>query len=303
MNHRTRFALTFFIFLGATAAYAQDTSSGVVAAARLETIWSELEDEIELRRHDKEALKLLAAYRRDRASGVPRRGPNGSIVFPFGASRVRIICAPLRVCDIALQPGASVTGVHLGDPVRWSVAPAQTGTGPGRTLHALIKAHATNLDTNLVIYTDRRVYHLDLISRRKDHMPLVSFSYPEESRMAWQAYLNEKREEGSDVAMELDRVSIEDIHTNYEISGDTPSWRPVAVYDNGQKTCIRMPQGLHTTEAPALLLQERKKTRIVNYRVRDGCYVVDRLFDKAVLISGVGKEQQRVEIDRTRRKR
>ena len=303
MNHRTRFALTLFIFLGAGTAYAQDTPSDVVAAARLETIWSELEDEIELRRHDKEALQLLAAYRRDRASGVPRRGPNGSIVFAFGASRVRIICAPLRVCDIALQPGESVTGVHLGDPVRWSVEPAQTGTGPGRTLHALIKAHATNLDTNLVIYTDRRVYHLDLISRRKDHMPLVSFSYPEESRMAWQAYLNEKREEGSDVAMELGRVSIEDIHTNYEISGDTPSWRPVAVYDNGEKTCIKMPQGLHTTEAPALLLQERKKTRIVNYRVRDGCYVVDRLFDKAVLISGVGKEQQRVEIERTRRRR
>lgn len=303
MNHRTTFALTLGIFFGAGTTYAQDTSSGVVAAARLETIWSELEDEIELRRHDKEALRLLAAYRRDRASGVPRRGPNGSIVFAFGASRVRIICAPLRVCDIALQPGESVTGVHLGDPVRWSVEPAQTGTGTGRTLHALIKAHATNLDTNLVIYTDRRVYHLDLISRRKDHMPLVSFSYPEESRMAWQAYLNEKREEGSDVAMELGRVSIEDIHTNYEISGDAPSWRPVAVYDNGEKTCIKMPQGLHTTEAPALLLQERKKTRIVNYRVRDGCYVVDRLFDKAVLISGVGKEQQRVEIERTRRRR
>ena len=134
-------------------------------------------------------------------------------------------------------------------------------------------------------------------------MPLVSFSYPEESRMAWQAYLNEKREEGADVAMDLGRVSIEDVHTNYEISGDKPSWRPIAVYDNGKRTCIKMPQGLSTTDAPALLLQERKKTRIVNYRVRDGCYVVDRLFDKAVLISGVGKEQQRVEIDRTRRKR
>ena len=303
MHQKAAFTLTLSIFLGSSPVYAQDTSSGVVAAARLETLWSELEDEIELRRHDKEALRLLAAYRRDRSSGQPRRGQDGSIVFPFGASRVRIICAPLRVCDIALQPGESVTGVHLGDPVRWSVEPAQTGTGVNRTLHALIKAHATNLDTNLVIYTDRRVYHLELISRRKDHMPLVSFSYPEESRMAWRAYLQDKRGEGADVAMELGRVSIEDVHTNYEISGDTPSWRPIAVYDNGERTCIKMPQGLRTTEAPALLLQERKKTRIVNYRVRDGCYVVDRLFDKAVLISGVGKEQQRVEIDRTRRRR
>jgi type IV secretion system protein VirB9 len=304
MHHRATFALAItVVFGGGNTSAAQDASGGVVAAARLETIWSELEDEIELRRHDKEALRLLAAYRRDEASGQPRQGENGSIVFPFGASRVRIICAPLRVCDVALQPGEIVTGVHLGDPVRWSVEPAQTGTGPGRTLHALVKAHAVNLDTNLVIYTDRRVYHLDLISRRKDHMPLVSFSYPEESRMAWQAYLVDTREEGADVAMELGRVSIEDIHTNYTIRGDDPSWRPVAVYDNGAKTCIKMPRGLSKTEAPALLLQERKKTRIVNYRVRDGCYVVDRLFDRAVLISGVGKEQQRVEIERTRRRR
>lgn len=303
MNHRVPFAFTLLVLGSAGTVHAQGASSEVVTAARLETIWSELEDEIALRRHDKEALRLLSAYRRDRSAGKPRQGQNGSIVFPFGASRVRIICAPLRVCDIALQPGEVVTGVHLGDPVRWSVEPAQTGTGPGRTLHALVKAHAVGLDTNLVIYTDRRVYHLDLISRRKDHMPLVSFSYPEESRMAWQAYLEDKREEGSDVAMELGRASIEDVHTNYEISGDSPSWRPVAVYDNGEKTCIKMPRGLRTSDAPALLLRERKKTRIVNYRVRDGCYVVDRLFDKAVLISGVGKAQQRVEIERIRRRR
>ena len=68
MDHRAVFALALTIFFASNTSSAQDTSSGVVSAARLETIWSELEDEIELRRHDKEALKLLAAYRRDRAS-------------------------------------------------------------------------------------------------------------------------------------------------------------------------------------------------------------------------------------------
>jgi hypothetical protein len=32
--------------------------------------------------------------------------------------------------------------------------------------------------------------------------------------------------------------------------------------------------------------------------VRQGCYVVDRLFDRAVLISGVGRRQQRILIER-----
>ena len=55
--------------------------------------------------------------------------------------------------------------------------------------------------------------------------------------------------------------------------------------------------------APVLLLEERKQMQIVNYRVRDGCYVVDRLFQKAVMINGVGKHQQRVEIRKEPEKR
>ena len=43
--------------------------------------------------------------------------------------------------------------------------------------------------------------------------------------------------------------------------------------------------------------------QLVNYRVRDGCYVVDRLFEKAVMINGVGKHQQRVEIQKKHEKK
>ena len=35
---------------------------------------------------------------------------------------------------------------------------------------------------------------------------------------------------------------------------------------------------------------------MVNYRVRGNYYVVDRLFDQAVLLAGVGREQDRVTI-------
>jgi len=167
----------------------------------------------------------------------------------------------------------------------------------------VIKPHAVSLETNLVIHTDRRVYQLELVSRKTDHMPLVSFSYPEDALQAWEAYLASRRDESAEVAMELGRASIEDVNTDYEISGDEPPWRPRAVYDNGEKTCIKMPQGLTRTEAPVLLLEERKQMQIVNYRVRDGCYVVDRLFEKAVLINGVGKDQQRVEIRKTHEKK
>ncbi len=135
---------------------AQESSGGVVSAARLEAIWSDVEEEVRLRRHDKDALQLLRNYGIHKDIDKPRRGPNGSIVFPFGATQVRIICAPLRVCDVALEPGEIVTGMHIGDRGRWGILPADVGKGPMATTHVVIKPHAMNLETNLVILPCRR---------------------------------------------------------------------------------------------------------------------------------------------------
>ena len=38
------------------------------------------------------------------------------------------------------------------------------------------------------------------------------------------------------------------------------------------------------------------KTELVNFRVDGSRYIVDRLFDKAILVVGVGKKQTRVTI-------
>ena len=37
---------------------------------------------------------------------------------------------------------------------------------------------------------------------------------------------------------------------------------------------------------------------MVNYRVKGDTYIVDRLFDRAALLLGVGKHQEKVEITR-----
>jgi len=43
------------------------------------------------------------------------------------------------------------------------------------------------------------------------------------------------------------------------------------------------------------------KQEMVNYRVKDDMYIVDRLFEKAELILGSGKKARKVEIDRERK--
>ena len=59
---------------------------------------------------------------------------------------------------------------------------------------------------------------------------------------------------------------------------------------------IQMPTTTKSSEAPALLVAAGDGSEMVNYRVRGDYYVVDKLFDQAVLVSGVGREQDRVSI-------
>jgi type IV secretion system protein VirB9 len=60
-----------------------------------------------------------------------------------------------------------------------------------------------------------------------------------------------------------------------------------------------MPPEIQHREAPALLvLGTDGKSEMVNYRVQNQTYIVDRLFDRAQLILGAGKKAQKVEINR-----
>ena len=53
---------------------------------------------------------------------------------------------------------------------------------------------------------------------------------------------------------------------------------------------------MKSSEAPALLISAGGGTQMVNYRLAGDYFVVDRLFDQALLVSGVGRQQDRVTI-------
>ena len=59
---------------------------------------------------------------------------------------------------------------------------------------------------------------------------------------------------------------------------------------------IQMPPEMKSSEAPALLVNAGGGTQMVNYRVKGNYYVVDRLVTDAILVSGVGRDQDRVTI-------
>jgi type IV secretion system protein VirB9 len=83
---------------------------------------------------------------------------------------------------------------------------------------------------------------------------------------------------------------------SYLIAGPEVHWKPVQAFNDGTHVFIQMPSGMSTGEAPALMLGDGKATELANYRVRGSYYIVDKLFKRALMVSGVGREQEQVTI-------
>ena len=258
---------------------------------------------------EKQAIAIAERWRSDSAAkGVsPSPGPGGTIQYLYGSTQPSIVCAVLQVCDVELQPGEQVNSIHLGDNVRWTVEPAITGYGTSEIQHLIIKPMDVNLDTSLIATTNRRTYSLRLRSHRTQFMPKVSFAYPEDALKKWDEIKLRNRDEHTKATIPDTQEYLGNLDFNYTIDGDG-SWKPVRVYNDGVKTIIQMPRTLAQTEAPTLLVVRGKdgffpwgssaEEVMVNYRVQSDRYIVDTLFDKAILIAGVGPQQEKVTIMR-----
>ena len=233
----------------------------------------------------------------------PAVGRDGRVLYSYGAGLPTVVCAPLRVCMIELQSGEKLVGEpHIGDSVRWNLSPAMYGTGASATPVIVLKPQGPGLDTNLLITTDRRAYYLRLLSKPDDYVARVGFAYPDDddNERKWQQQLAEQKDQQARSARiaELAPNAVESMFFNYRLKGDD-SILPVRVFDDGRKTYIQISQTAKNREAPVLVvIGPDGKQEMVNYRVKDDMYIVDRLFDKAELILGSGKKARKVEIAR-----
>lgn len=223
---------------------------------------------------------------------------NAVQVYPFTAGALyRLYSAPEKVSDIILEAGEKLNSVSAGDTVRWVVGDTTSGTGDESQVHILVKPTASDLKTNLLITTSRRVYHLELESTASSYMAAVSWRYPADQLIA----LRGRNEKASDVAAQVidAGVSLEQLRFRYEITGDTPPWRPLRAFDDTHKVYIEFPARIDQGEAPPLFVVGAEgNAELVNYRVRGRYYIVDRLFAAAELRLG-GDPQQIVRISRT----
>jgi type IV secretion system protein VirB9 len=255
-----------------------------------------------------EALgELVAEYERTGRAGVLRQST--VMVFPFGHSQPVLAAAPLRASVIELQEGEAVLGVVAGDTERFAIEQTQTGPG-GRVPLVVVKPLAHDVTTNLVISTDRRVYHVTLDSApaprrrsrrgrrageadrgRSDANPQtryarhIRFYYPDDALAASAAEFAARviEPERSDLA------SVADLSFAYQTVGDREARELVSrVFDDGRHTYVQLdPARLRGGTVPVLYVQGPSGEReILNYAYDDGTYVTDRTADVMELVLG-----------------
>ena len=241
----------------------------------------------------------------DLANGEARIEPtragyvNAIQVYPFADGALyQVYAAPGEITDIALEAGEQLVGsgpVAAGDTVRWVIGDTESGAGPSKQVHILIKPTRPDLVTNLVINTDRRTYHLELRSAEKTYMASVSWAYASDQLIALRRQ-NAAAEAAAPVATGVD---IGALNFRYSIEGDNAAWRPLRAFDDGRKVFIEFPRGIGQGEMPPLwVIGAEGGAELVNYRIQGHHMIVDRLFAAAELRLG-GEHQKRVRIVRT----
>jgi len=259
-----------------------------------------VEKDVLLPQNAQDALAVGKVWMSEKHTPAP--GKDGRVLYTYGSGLPTVVCAPLRVCVVELEAGERVVGEpHIGDAVRWIIAPAGAGQADSVTPMIVLKPKQAGLDTNLLVTTDRRAYYIRLISKPEEYLARVAFAYPEDEVRKWQIHLaqeEQRRKAERDAAQVSPVESLESLYFDYRIESVDPHIRPVRVVDDGKKTFIQMTADAAHREAPVLVVIGPDGPEMVNYRVKGDMFIVDRLFERGALLLGVGKKGQRAEIIR-----
>ncbi len=229
----------------------------------------------------------------------PRWESDGSVRYLYGATLPTLVCAPMQICVIRLEPGEVVNKVDAADRTRWKLVPSTVGSPQGEITEIVVKVTDSGLEQSIRINTDRRGYTVKLRSTPTTWMPMLAFDYPEDVEREWAAYAESRSKKIVATTLPTGQTFSE-LDFGFRITGDKPSWLPLRVYTDGAKTFIQFPETMQNGESPVLVAMDGGHEQLVNYRALGDRYVIDKVLERAALISGVGRDQRRVNITRSR---
>lgn len=232
----------------------------------------------------------------------PIMSSDGKVIFAYGQSMPKLTCSPTRACDVEMQAGEKVKKVILGDSVNWTWSGADSIEGGEAVQHVVFQPRDSNLESNVIITTDHRTYHIKLYAPKREGIYLnrVGFYYPQELVSDWEqksGVVAEAKAKEDDAKVMSGPVSIDKLDFDYKVEGQG-SFKPTHVFNDGGRVYLEMPSSVRVEESPILvLLDEKNQAMVVNYRVANDPetkkihYVVDKLFSKGELRLGSEKVQ------------
>jgi type IV secretion system protein VirB9 len=218
----------------------------------------------------------------------------------LGATAPVILCKAGGITDIELEPNERVINFAVSDEGKWSISAAWSGNPNELVTHIILRTFFPGVKSNLVIHTDRRTYSIDLSSSLDGlHMAYVGFKHPETAKpaeepippgryrdlLARYGLIDGEAEAAASRKQLVDGAEV-DFGYSVEPVGEKKkiSWAPKSVYSAAGRTYFVMPEMKEPNDRPSVFIITPQGRIMTPYKiVKDGLYVVDRLFDEAVL--------------------
>lgn len=236
---------------------------------------------------------------------APTTDDNGRVLYLYGKGAPTVVCAEFHLCEIDLQPGEALMpgSLDVGDD-RFIVTARKAGSGQDQYTYLVVKPKIAGLDTSLMVGTDEHEYWIRLMSQEKDqpYMARVAFQYPVEEEKNKQAVAEAMAqlfaEEEKARTKKLMALSVEQPIRNWNYSvklhgRDAKYLRPKRIGDNGAQTYILLSEEARHRGLPVIQLKDARGPIPANSHWEGNELVVDAVFEKACLLEGVGRKQQR----------
>lgn len=192
----------------------------------------------------------------------------------------RVITQPYHSTLILFEPGEEIVETpYLSEISSWRISRG-IGMKDGKLRHHLVvKPDKQNLNSSLIVVTDKRVYQMELQSTNDTYMPNVSWIYSQDIASP-AAQTNTQK---GNLTKEMTEIDASRLSFDYKMRYSAvkkPYWLPTMVYDDGIRTYIVLDSKSLLIEYPVIF---RDKADIMNYRVKDNVIIIDSLIEKITL--------------------
>lgn len=162
--------------------------------------------------------------------------------FTYSQNNVyQVYASPDFLTTFELAPDEEVTFLAGGDTENWQIDEAKGGAKNATFI--FVKPLEEDLNTNILITTNKRLYNIRINSTLNEYNSLVKWNYPETAEMI----------KFSESSIKTNAVSADRINMDYAVSNNMSPFAPERIFDDGTKTYFRMKKNM--SEMPVIFMR------------------------------------------------